>query len=64
MNLILFVIEMLISIIKFIELLFLEEIYIYLNKSFRNINPRIFSNFSKDDKKIKLRTICLIKFIL
>lgn len=64
MYLILFVIEMLISIIKFFELLFLEEIRIYLNKSFRNINPRIFSNFSKDDKKIKLRTICLIKFIL
>lgn len=38
MYLILFVIEMLISIIKFFELLFLEEIYIYLNESFRNIN--------------------------
>lgn len=56
MYLILFVIEMLISIIKFFELLFLEEIRIYLNKSFRNINPRIFLNFSKvqDDKKIRL----------
>lgn len=38
MYLILFVIEMLISIIKFFELLFLEEIRIYLNESFCNIN--------------------------